>query len=290
VHVAIGGQMGGSLSTNDPVFFLHHGYMDRLWARWQGKGAAYVTAYNANPNLIMPGSTTAPKDWFDLSAQQSNPANRICYIDPPTLWWVDTVMSPVSLSRNSYYGYGPSNGYGNGTSAGSCKSCGSNYDDCGDSPSYGYGSADNYYPVASPCQTAASVKLIPRVPVYPFWESWLRAMNMTAAEIAEERQFFNQQNDNVANRIISQQDALTANGATPYTGMYLYDDDYRCLSTARPAVTGCMDPEIPYPQYDHPPPIYYPDHDSTPPPKNSDTTVAPTQDALLVGLSPNTVP
>lgn len=35
VHNWVGGSMAGSASPNDPVFFLHHANVDRLWARWQ---------------------------------------------------------------------------------------------------------------------------------------------------------------------------------------------------------------------------------------------------------------
>ena len=35
VHVWIGGSMGPGTSPNDPVFFLHHCNIDRLWAEWQ---------------------------------------------------------------------------------------------------------------------------------------------------------------------------------------------------------------------------------------------------------------
>ncbi|MGX1886953.1 tyrosinase family protein [Streptomyces sp. NPDC055287] len=35
VHIWVGGDMGPGTSPNDPVFFLHHGNVDRLWARWQ---------------------------------------------------------------------------------------------------------------------------------------------------------------------------------------------------------------------------------------------------------------
>lgn len=34
-HVWMGGTMSGGDSPNDPVFFLHHCNIDRLWARWQ---------------------------------------------------------------------------------------------------------------------------------------------------------------------------------------------------------------------------------------------------------------
>lgn len=37
VHVWVGGDMGLSSSPNDPVFFLHHCNVDRIWAAWQQK-------------------------------------------------------------------------------------------------------------------------------------------------------------------------------------------------------------------------------------------------------------
>lgn len=35
VHRWIGGSMAGGASPNDPVFWLHHAYVDLLWTRWQ---------------------------------------------------------------------------------------------------------------------------------------------------------------------------------------------------------------------------------------------------------------
>jgi hypothetical protein len=35
VHSWIGGSMGGGTSPNDPIFFLNHTNVDRLWAQWQ---------------------------------------------------------------------------------------------------------------------------------------------------------------------------------------------------------------------------------------------------------------
>ena len=37
VHVWVGGSMLPMTSPNDPVFFLHHCYVDKLWADWQAK-------------------------------------------------------------------------------------------------------------------------------------------------------------------------------------------------------------------------------------------------------------
>jgi tyrosinase len=35
VHNWVGGQMAQSVSPNDPVFWLHHCFIDKLWADWQ---------------------------------------------------------------------------------------------------------------------------------------------------------------------------------------------------------------------------------------------------------------
>jgi tyrosinase len=37
VHVAVGGDMNSGRSPNDPVFWLHHAMIDRLWTQWQKK-------------------------------------------------------------------------------------------------------------------------------------------------------------------------------------------------------------------------------------------------------------
>jgi tyrosinase len=34
-HRFIGGHMGGAFSPNDPIFWLHHSNVDRMWAQWQ---------------------------------------------------------------------------------------------------------------------------------------------------------------------------------------------------------------------------------------------------------------
>ncbi|GHH69285.1 tyrosinase [Streptomyces sulfonofaciens] len=46
VHRWVGGQMLGGSSPNDPVFWLHHAMIDRVWSSWQKAhpGAAYLPA------------------------------------------------------------------------------------------------------------------------------------------------------------------------------------------------------------------------------------------------------
>ncbi|MER8005516.1 tyrosinase family protein [Streptomyces sp. NPDC094149] len=46
VHRWVGGAMVGGASVNDPVFWLHHAFVDLQWTRWQArhKGARYLPA------------------------------------------------------------------------------------------------------------------------------------------------------------------------------------------------------------------------------------------------------
>jgi hypothetical protein len=51
VHTWVGGDMQPGTSPNDPVFFLHHCNVDRLWAQWQADnpGLPYVPASGGPP-------------------------------------------------------------------------------------------------------------------------------------------------------------------------------------------------------------------------------------------------
>jgi hypothetical protein len=35
VHVSVGGHMGTASSPSDPIFWLHHGFIDKIWTDWQ---------------------------------------------------------------------------------------------------------------------------------------------------------------------------------------------------------------------------------------------------------------
>lgn len=46
VHNGIGGDMLTSASPNDPLFYLHHANVDRIWAKWQAANPTRLTDYN----------------------------------------------------------------------------------------------------------------------------------------------------------------------------------------------------------------------------------------------------
>jgi tyrosinase len=58
-HVAVGGTMGNpSLSPADPLFFMHHNNLDRLWWEWQLKDKSRLTAIGG-PNVAHTGDSVA---------------------------------------------------------------------------------------------------------------------------------------------------------------------------------------------------------------------------------------
>ncbi|GAA2740319.1 tyrosinase MelC2 [Kitasatospora cinereorecta] len=72
VHVWVGGLMATGMSPNDPVFWLHHCFIDKLWAEWQRRhpeqgylptaATRNVVALN---NTMKPWNDTTPADMLD---------------------------------------------------------------------------------------------------------------------------------------------------------------------------------------------------------------------------------
>ena len=50
-HNAVGGTMATAASPADPLFWLHHAFVDRLWARWQA-GPRGAAPPNVNERLL----------------------------------------------------------------------------------------------------------------------------------------------------------------------------------------------------------------------------------------------
>lgn len=82
IHMFVGGDMSPSSSPNDPVFFLNHCNVDRVWEAWmrpvpQGHGRTYAPPQSAPASLkghrlndtltsLLSGSTT-PAQMLDVS-------------------------------------------------------------------------------------------------------------------------------------------------------------------------------------------------------------------------------
>ncbi|MEU9482077.1 tyrosinase family protein [Streptomyces decoyicus] len=66
VHVWVGGQMTTGASPNDPVFWLHHCFIDKLWAEWQRlhPKSGYLPTGNT-PDVVDLHDTMKP--WNDVT-------------------------------------------------------------------------------------------------------------------------------------------------------------------------------------------------------------------------------
>jgi tyrosinase len=99
VHLWVGGNSGTMLpstSPNDPVFFLHHCNIDRLWALWQhqNKDAPGFQPYlPTSPLLSDPGQgLTEPMIFFDPSLSSTPP-------------WSDPAATPSKVVDHHGLGY-----------------------------------------------------------------------------------------------------------------------------------------------------------------------------------------
>lgn len=79
VHVWVGGDMAPASSPNDPVFYLNHCNVDRIWERWLQKyGRTYVPAQNVgaalkghridDPIASPLGGSATPRQVLDMSS------------------------------------------------------------------------------------------------------------------------------------------------------------------------------------------------------------------------------
>ncbi|MFE0063020.1 tyrosinase family protein [Streptomyces sp. NPDC059003] len=66
VHVWVGGHMATGASPNDPAFWLHHAYVDKLWTQWQNRhpNSPYLPV-SGTPDVVDLHDTMRP--WGDVT-------------------------------------------------------------------------------------------------------------------------------------------------------------------------------------------------------------------------------
>ena len=77
VHGYIGGDMGGMNAVNDPIFFLVHANIDRLWWQWQQKNGINTyqpttgapTGHNLNDTMTLLQRAATPASVLDIQNQ-----------------------------------------------------------------------------------------------------------------------------------------------------------------------------------------------------------------------------
>ncbi|MGW4897152.1 tyrosinase MelC2 [Kitasatospora sp. NPDC004240] len=69
VHVWVGGLMSSGMSPNDPVFWLHHCFIDKLWSEWQKRhpSSGYLPT-GGTTNVVDLNETMKP--WNDVTPAQ----------------------------------------------------------------------------------------------------------------------------------------------------------------------------------------------------------------------------
>jgi len=218
VHASIMGQMGGIYSANDPIFFLHHGYIDYMWNRWQSTGTAFVEAYSTtqSTSTALPGFPSQTiADWINPSKQGNNASQQICYIDPPNLFAVEQALDPTGTSLSS-------------TKSASLLSTTSSSSSSTSKFSLQSNSRRGYrVPTTTPCVTPQRLQAIPRIPLGPFPEAFLKNMGMSDAQIAAKKAIHDYRNTNYT--IISVDYALNSSGLTPQLGIVLDEQDFSCM-------------------------------------------------------------
>ncbi len=172
----------------------------------------------------MPGSSTTPSQWFSLAAQAGNSNNKVCYIDPPNAFWVDTVLNSgatVLQEKNKF-----------ATQKRSHRRRRYDADDDDDSvegdPSYH--DFTHYKPLESACISTERLQRIHRVPLGPFPEKWLRAMNMSESEIESARAKHDERNDPKVYNLISTEELKEKKNVYSDLGILLESNDYGCFN------------------------------------------------------------
>jgi tyrosinase len=67
VHCIVGGTMCSARASNDPIFFLHHAQVDRIWAQWQSTSPVHLDAYVGitGRDELLPGLPFTPGELLD---------------------------------------------------------------------------------------------------------------------------------------------------------------------------------------------------------------------------------
>ena len=92
VHLNVGGQMMTFAGAGfDPIFYLHHSNVDRVWAQWQNTHPGTLPANEASLELE-PFNMPYSADWktgadFATTDQLGYRYSTFCYFLPPIVWW-----------------------------------------------------------------------------------------------------------------------------------------------------------------------------------------------------------
>ncbi|WP_432816271.1 grixazone synthase [Streptomyces vilmorinianum] len=82
-HVWVGGHMMYIGSPNDPVFFLHHCFIDKLWSVWQKRHPKVPHYLPLEPTPDVPDINTKLAPWFTMTPRDLIDHRRFYFYDKP---------------------------------------------------------------------------------------------------------------------------------------------------------------------------------------------------------------
>ena len=102
-HNWVGGHMGGGASPNDPIFYMHHCNIDRLWAMWQINGHQGAAFYPAAGRTQGHNLNDIMWPWVGATPGYS-PASPIADIVLPN-FAADPIIHPADVLDHRALGY-----------------------------------------------------------------------------------------------------------------------------------------------------------------------------------------
>ncbi|KAJ1981540.1 hypothetical protein H4R33_005231 [Dimargaris cristalligena] len=81
VHIGIGGDFSPMWSPNDPLFWLHHAFVDKLWSEWQARSVNNLRSYGGAHSDGSQSVASEPLGPFGrtVGSSLSTMADDLCY-------------------------------------------------------------------------------------------------------------------------------------------------------------------------------------------------------------------
>lgn len=92
IHSIIFGDMGPATSPNEPLFFLHHGNVDRVWAKWQGRNDTRLADYTGFQDT---------SKYVAASLDDAMPVLELSDVEPIVKDYMDTLSGPLCYTYSS---------------------------------------------------------------------------------------------------------------------------------------------------------------------------------------------
>ncbi|KAI8055753.1 hypothetical protein BDF22DRAFT_741041 [Syncephalis plumigaleata] len=98
VHISIGGEMPTLYSPNDPVFWGHHSFIDKVWSDWQDMSPQNVMSYGGINADATPALLSDQLAQLDYRVEDMMDRQRLCYEYVPAPW-ESSVVNPDRHAR-----------------------------------------------------------------------------------------------------------------------------------------------------------------------------------------------